>query len=332
MKRTALTVILALLLTASLAIMGCEPEETGVEETGEVEETEEVEEFPNKPIEFVIPFGAGGGTDIEVRGMATEVMEHFGVPWRLRNVPGAAAMVGWEYMLNQPADGYTMLITSPAPVIGLLAEEDPPFSPYDSKIVCQTSMLQMQMGARPDDPFNTWDSLLEYLEDNPDEILTAGNTHAVNLGVEYFLKNAGLDDRIQVILYASGAEATADYLGGHLDILLGTVGHMHPLVPDEVVIIVNTSEYPVPHEEWEDVPSAADLGFSGIVMPRLIMVHPETPDWIVDILDEKMKSLLTDETVIIVQESLGTDIAYLPRNEAEKEYNDLVEVLKDLLE
>lgn len=287
--------------------------------------------YPSKPITFIIPFSAGGGTDMEVRSMSVGALDHFGQPWKLVNMPGASATLGWQHMLRQRPDGYTLYLSSPAPIIALLKEEKPPFSPLDCKVACFTSQLRVQAVSRPGTQWDTWKKLVSYVNKHPRK-LTIGQSRAMILGAQYMFDQAGIADKVVWVPYSSGADATADLLGGHLDLMPGTVPHNRPLVPDKAVVVVNTSEEKVDAPGWEGVPNAKDLGYEGITLPRVVRLHPDTPDDIVDFVSEAMGNLLSDKKgVLPYLKRIGQEVNYVPRAEAEVRYKKLVEAIRSML-
>ena len=321
MKKKIVLVALALLLTTSVVASSCAAPPAAPEV------------YPAKTIQFVIPFGAGGGTDITVRAMSVSAPDYFGQPWHCVNRPGASATVGWKYMLEQPADGYTIILYSPAPIIAVLKEATPPFIPYDVKVTSFSSVIRVTLVTRVEDThWNTWEKLLTWIEANPGK-LTIGQSEAMILGAKFFFEQVGIADKVIWVPYSSGADATADFLGKHLDVLLGTVAHCLPLIPDLAVPIVNTSGMAIPPEieEFAGAPSAKDLGYEGLIMPRTVSVHPDTSDEIADFISAAMGNLLKDKSVVKLFSKLGLEIAYVPRAEAEVEYGKMVEAVRKLI-
>ena len=73
--------------------------------------------FPTKPLKFVVPFGPAAGADIIARSMARGMVKHLGQPAIVENKAGGNAFIGSQAVLNAPADGHTVLISSNSPVI-----------------------------------------------------------------------------------------------------------------------------------------------------------------------------------------------------------------------
>ena len=103
-----------------------------------------------------------------------------------------------------------------------------------------------------------------YAEKNPGK-LTIGGSEAVNMGIAYMLSKAGIRDKVTFVPYSSTSNAVADFLGGHISLMGATSSTAETLIPNKAVAVANTGSLP----ELEGVPTAKDLGYSGIVFPAL---------------------------------------------------------------
>ena len=338
MRKKILLASLALLLAMSLVAMGCPapappptPPAPAPPAPPPPPPPPPPPAYPAKTITYVVPFGAGGGTDRWARVMSSVAIDYFGQAWHVVNLPGASAIVGWRDVLGKPADGYTILQGSPTPVIALLKEEKPPISPYDIKIACYVSAFRSILLSKPDAPWATWEEFKTYVEANPGE-LTIGGTESLLMGQKFMLEQAGIADKVIFVPYASTGDVTADFIGGHIDTAAVTGSTGITLIPEDAVAIVNTSELATTAEAYEGVPTAKDLGYEGLSFPRWVGVHPDTPDEIVDFISEAMGGLLEDTVVVgLMVGKLGEEIIYLPRAEAEAEYEKMVAAMEQLL-
>ncbi|MFY0989233.1 Bug family tripartite tricarboxylate transporter substrate binding protein [Halomonas sp. C05BenzN] len=146
-------------------------------------------DWPERDIDFIIPFGAGGGSDAWARTLSTGARDHFGVGWNLQNRPGAGATLAWEYLLDQPADGYTVMLSSPTPVLTALMEENPLVDPYDLKVAGYISAFRSLIVAPNDSPLADWEGLKA--EASEREVVIAG-TNSLLAGVANIFDEAGL--------------------------------------------------------------------------------------------------------------------------------------------
>ncbi|MCE9661883.1 tripartite tricarboxylate transporter substrate binding protein [Halomonas sp. M5N1S17] len=289
-------------------------------------------DWPERDIDFIIPFGAGGGSDAWARTISTGAQEHFGVGWNLQNRPGAGATLAWEYLLDQPADGYTVMLSSPTPVMTALMEDDPLVDPLDFKAAAYISAFRSLIVAGTDSPMADWEGLKAEAEDGP--VVIAG-TNALLAGVANIFDQAGLD--AVYVPYSSTGEAVSDFLGGHVDLLAATASTALGIVPENGTVVMNTSDIALPEDVEEqlggNVPIAADFGYDGMRFPRPIGFHPDTPDEIVAEFSRRLETLLTeDESVPAMLDRMGEEVIFLGFPEANEDYARLVERMRNAIE
>ena len=99
------------------------------------------------------------------------------------------------------------------------------------------------------------------------------------------------------------------------------------LIPGKAVAIANTGTL----SELKGVPTAKELGYSGIVFPRWVGVHPDTPEAIAVSISTRLGKLLKDKSVTRLIKKIGEKIVFLPRDKASPEYEKLVDGIKDLI-
>jgi len=114
-------------------------------------------EFPNKPVKIVVPFPPGGGTDIVGRLIGARLSEQWKQPVIVENRPGASGNIGADYVARQPADGYTMLITSAPFAIAPAVFDNLNFDPVKNFTpITQIATVPLILVTRPDSPVKTW--------------------------------------------------------------------------------------------------------------------------------------------------------------------------------
>ncbi|WP_108660106.1 tripartite tricarboxylate transporter substrate binding protein [Acuticoccus kandeliae] len=293
--------------------------------------------LPDGPLTWIVPFSAGGGADTWTRIIAEQAEPHFGRSFIVQNRPGGGAVLGWQELLAQPADGRTLIHASPTPIITLLSEKEPLFAPTETKIVGYLGTYETLLAAHRGNPWSDWDGLVAYAKENPGQLTVAG-TNSPLINVAGIFDQAGI--QVTFVPYPGTSDAVSDFLGKHVDILAGTTTSVAALVSDEVVAVLNASDQELTEEVraalGEDVPPVAtDLGFEASSSPRWVGVHPDTPDEIVAALSERLAALMADEKVVQQIRQTGEEPGYVPASEAQPRYERLVEQMKrsiDLLE
>ena len=286
-------------------------------------------EYPERTITWVIPFGAGGGSDRLARMFAAEAEGHFGVSLNVENHPGAGAVAGWQHVLDQPADGYTVFNATPTPVITLLSEEDSPVDPGDISILGYLAAFASVLVVR-EDQFPDWDSFVAALQEGP---ITIGGTNALLLGAANVLSQAGVE--AIYVPYASTGESVTDFLGGHIDVAAVTESTAMTIVPENGIALMNTSSLPLTPDVDEalggDIPMARDMGYRGLAFPRWVGMHPDTPEEVKARFAEMFESAATDPDIQAVFEAAGEPIIFLNREDAVADYADMVEAMRNAI-
>jgi len=287
------------------------------------------DDYPNKVVETIVPFGAGGGTDRWARVMASGGFDVFSHGMRVQNRGGASGTVGWKYMLEQGADGNTILLGSPTPVIAALLEKKPPFDPADVKIVAYYSVMKPTLMAPKGKPYSTWKGLVKYLKSGGRKLTMAG-TITQTMGPATLLNQLGLLDHVVLVTYSGTGKAVNDFLGGHVDLVAVTTSTALTL-SDRATAVVNASDLDYSKKDKKKlgaVPNAKTLGLKAFDPPRFIAMAPGTPDKQVAMMSEKIGKLLAIKSVAKLIGKLGEEIVFLPHDKAAAAYADTLDTAK----
>jgi tripartite-type tricarboxylate transporter receptor subunit TctC len=289
------------------------------------------EEYPDKTIQIVVPWGAGGGTDKWTRALSTVAIENYGQPWSVVNIPGSSGMVGWKEMLDRPADGYTIMSTGMSNIIApIMDSSSAPYTPEEVRPVAIYNFQNPVLIALPDKEWSTWEGLKNYLTENPGR-LTIGSALGVSIGTTSVLEQAGLEANL--VIYDSTGEAITDLLGGHIDFAIPPPAVAAPLMESgDAVAVLNSGIRDIDLPKFEDVPSAADLGYTGFSTIRWMGMHPDTPDEIVQYANKAIGEMIKSPSFQSMMKSMGEKPVWVPLEEVEEIYNHQAKELRRVLE
>jgi tripartite-type tricarboxylate transporter receptor subunit TctC len=172
--------------------------------------------YPDRPIELVVPFQAGGGTDAVARAFAKASQKHFPKGVIVLNKAGASGSIGWQHMINAKADGYTLAVVTVEMVIlphlNLFNRTYEDVTP-----IAQLNADPASLVVRSDSPVNTVEELIAAARKDAGKMSmgTSGNGTIYDLAAAAFEDKAGV--KFNRVPYQGAAPAILSLLGGQLD-------------------------------------------------------------------------------------------------------------------
>ena len=182
----------------------------------------QAQHFPTKPIKIIVPYAAGGGTDIVARIVAQKLQDRWGPAVVVENRAGAGGNVGAEAVFTAEPDGYTLLFTAQGPlVVNQYLFEKIPYEPGKFTPVSLVMVAYSALMANPKVPAQNVRELIAYAKANPNKLNYAsqGIGTAAHLIAELFKSMAGV--QINHIPYRGSGPALNDLLAGHVDLMFG---------------------------------------------------------------------------------------------------------------
>jgi tripartite-type tricarboxylate transporter receptor subunit TctC len=176
--------------------------------------------YPNKPIRFIVPYPAGGGTDIVARLLAQKMTQSMGQSVLVENKPGASTLIGTEMLAKAAPDGYTLgLITDSHAINPSFFPKLPYDSVKDFSPVSQLVFVPLVMVAHPSLNVKTLPELIAAAKAKPGKINYAsiGNGTPHNLSMEWVKSLAGID--MTHVPYKGVAPALTDLVAGQVDVM-----------------------------------------------------------------------------------------------------------------
>lgn len=254
--------------------------------------------YPSHPVRWVVPYAAGGATDVLSRLICQRLSERLGQPFVVENKPGAGSNIGTQAVIGSPADGYTLLLTSTANAIN--ASFDPSL-PYDfAKAivpVAGVARIPLVLVVNNELPVRSVAEFITFARANPGKlsIASSGVGTSLHLSGELFKAMAGI--QFVHVPYRGSAPGLSDVMAGQIQGMFDNVTSSFELVRSRKLraLGVTTSER---FKTLPEVPPIADTlagfetsSFYGVGAPH------GTPPEIVDLLNAEINAALADSLI-----------------------------------
>jgi len=279
------------------------------------------EKYPSKPITLVVPWGAGGMTDVSARLLAEKFKVELGQPVLVVNKPGANGTIGLRYALSQKADGYTVVV---GPMTDALAGPyflgGEPFDSKDFSFVAGYMPQQRVLFTTTDKPYKTFPDFMNYAKKHPGEISagSGGAQWALEV-IKSIAVKEGL--KMKYVMFKSGGEASTAILGKHVDICeTGTGTPAFQAARDgKLILLVNLGSGIVPY--FPNAKNMEELGYPfSAVVEYGFTVLAGTPEEIRKKLEDTLRKAMNDPEVKEKMINMGLT----PRFIDGKEYGKIV--------
>ena len=243
----------------------------------------QAQDFPARPVRVIVPFAPGGGVDIVARLIAPKLSEAWGQPVVIENKPGAVGAVASEYVMHQPADGYTVLIgVAGSHAIAQYLNPNLGYDPVrDFAGVTVLSYSPLICLVAPSSPFHTMKELVDYAKTQAGAVRQSRRRLADASDRRNVQSQYGT--QFQHVAYRGVAPAMQDLLGGHIPMVMGEMGSSKPLVTSgqlRALAVTGAKRNPsVP-----DVPTFTEAGYPGFEVNSwfALFVPAATPKPIID--------------------------------------------------
>jgi tripartite-type tricarboxylate transporter receptor subunit TctC len=190
----------------------------------------QAQKYPSNTVRIVVPFAAGGGTDVLARTVAQGLSEKWGSSVIIDNRPGAGSSTGTDAVAKAAPDGYTLLYTSPAYAINPALYKKLPFAQDDLVPIAIVAAAPLVLAMHPSVPANNASELIALLKANPGKYnyATSGNGSILHMAAALFCEMAAVD--VGNVPYRGAAPAMNDVLAGQVHFIFDQVSTAAPLI------------------------------------------------------------------------------------------------------
>ena len=266
--------------------------------------------YPTQPIKLIIPFAAGGPSDVLARGFAPKLGENLGQPIILENKPGACANLAAEYVANSKGDGYTLFLM----MVGTQAINETLYKKLNYNVVKDFAPISLvgssslMLVANPSVPVKTVPELIAFDKANPGKVSfgSSGAGTPLHLAGELFNTQAGTN--ILHVPYKGAAPALTDVLGGQIQTaIVGTPAAL-PYVKSGKLTALGVTSLKRSSNAPEIPAIAETLPKFEVELVYAIVAPASTPKAIVDKLNSQLISVLNNPEIKAQLNSRGFDV------------------------
>ena len=253
------------------------------------------EDYPSRPVKIIVPFGAGGPTDIYTRDIAEELRKALHQPFVLENRPGAGTTVGTDLVAHAAPDGYTLLMVSSTQTVNETLYVTKPYELLRDLVPIAPLMENdLVLVVPPSLPVKNLADLLALARAKPGTLNfgSSGPGSNYHMAAELLKNLTGID--IVHVPYKGSTGMRTDILSGQIQMLFNSIPSMAPMVKSGMVHALGTTgekRSPI----LPDVPTIAEAGVPGFHFSQWVgfMAPKDTPRPIVELLNQTITGILS---------------------------------------
>jgi tripartite-type tricarboxylate transporter receptor subunit TctC len=288
------------------------------------------EKFPSRPVEFIVPWGPGGGSDQTARMLATLLEKELQVAVPVVNVPGGTGNTGMTKLIAAPADGHSIAILA-WDSFATLATQSPKWGMDD--ILPLAVVIQLPSGLYvAGDRYPDWKAVEAAAKKQPLKVAISGFGSPDDITVNYMISR-GL--RLTAVPFAKPGERYSALLGGHVDLLYSPTGNVVGQVESKQmrpVLLLSTERLP----DFPQVPTSKESGYD-ITLPqrRAIIVKAGTDPKQVAVLSEALeRAVASAEYKAFLQKSYAAPDSWVNAKDSltlmRKDLDDMRSIVKSM--
>ena len=256
--------------------------------------------YPTGPVRVLVPFGAGGATDVVARVFADRLQQRMGQSFTVENRGGAAGQIAAAAFARAPADGYTLMFTTAAPItVAPLMNDKVQYDPRKDFVpVAVVAVQPVWVVVNANSPFKTLADVVKQAKDNPGKLTygTSGVGTELHLAAEAVARSAAI--QMVHVPFRGGGEVITALLGSQVDFAALSTASIAGAVKQGTLRVLAVSS-PKRMTDFPDVPTFAELGHPGATMVPWwgLMAPAGTPQAIVARLTQELEAASKDEAV-----------------------------------
>jgi len=282
-------------------------------------------DYPNKPIELIVAYAAGGGTDVGARILAKVAKKYIPQPLVIINKPGAGGEVGFTALAQAKPDGYTIGFINPPTIVMLPFQRKVAYKMSDFRYIINIMEDIGCLTVRNESQYKTVEDLIRDAKKRPGEVTigNAGTGTDAHMTALDFAKKAQIS--INPVPFKGASDARTALLGGHVDAAVMKVGEAKPYVlSKQMRILAVASNNRV--KDFPEIPTFREKGIdTAMTTTRAVAGPAAVPDFVVKYLHDNLKKTMEDPEFIDLTEKTGVYVKYMTAQEYEKYLKNIEE-------
>jgi tripartite-type tricarboxylate transporter receptor subunit TctC len=288
--------------------------------------------FPSKPVTLVVPWPAGGSTDLAMRALADATQKHLGQPIVIENKPGASGTLGpAQVAATAKPDGYT-ITQIPITVFRLPFITKTTFDPAkDFTYIAGLTAYTFGVVVNSKSPWKTFKEFIDYAKANPGKIKygSPGAGTSLHIGMEQIAKQTGV--QWTHVPFKGAAETNAALLGQHVDAVADSTGWGALVNSGDFRLLVTWSGERT--KNWPDVPTLKEVGIQLIANSPYGVAGPKGMDpKVVKVLQDAFAKGVKEPSYAEALKKFDQELAYLDTAAYEKHVVEQIEEAKTQVE
>jgi len=288
-------------------------------------ESAKATKYPSKPIRIIIPAGAGGSLDREIRGIAPFLEKNLGISIIIENVVGADGIIAYNKIYKEKPDGHTIIYFNLSSAISLeLTRETAKYVVKNLTPIASWNVKNHALAVHAD----SWKTFAEFLNDAKQKKISLAATGG-SANIQGLLLETALGIKFNWVPYSSSAEGMTAVAGKHVDALLTFAISPVPMIRAgrlRALAVFSSKPDPI----LPGVPNFKELGRMEVpllVIYGMFAAPPNTPKEFTPILEKAISNAMATPEFNKVAENIGITVDFKPSSELSKVILEFYELL-----
>ncbi len=287
--------------------------------TGSLNPVQSQEKYPVRPVDIIIPFAPGAGTDLSNRIAATFLKQRWGVPVNVISKPGGNTVPACLEVYTSKPDGYLILGDSvPSSSLLSVVVKQLPFKVKDRTFIGVQNVTAMLLMVPSSSPIKTLQEVISEAKRDPGSFTwtSLGGASMQDYVIRQFFKATGIDVvKTKPIMSQGGSQATTLTAGGHVKLGSGTTSGILSAFKSGMVRPLGITGKGR-HPDFPNVPTFEELGYPGVTAQNWngFSGPPNLPSQIVEVWDKALQEMVKDPDIVSKFANIGSTPLYMNGN------------------